>query len=138
MHSTDTIEKLPQIVLSTTEHNQLNTLAMAAIERSPDQSDALLNELERAIVVADTEVPSGVARMGSTVTYETANGQKTTVTLVFPIDADIAAGRISIMTPIGIALIGLSAGQSISWRSRDNRTQVLTIVEVQPPKGHAA
>ena len=56
------------------------------------------------------------------------------VTLVFPEDADIAEKRISIMTPIGAALIGLTEGQSITWPSRTgeiHRLQVLS-VEDQP------
>jgi regulator of nucleoside diphosphate kinase len=55
------------------------------------------------------------------------------VTLVYPVDADIATGRISIMTPVGTALIGLRVGQSISWRSRDNRKHMLTVLAVKEP-----
>ncbi|WP_325053327.1 GreA/GreB family elongation factor [Sinorhizobium meliloti] len=56
-----------------------------------------------------------VVRMGSTVEYETDTGGRRTVALVFPINADISEGKISILTPIGTALIGLSVGQSIMW-----------------------
>jgi regulator of nucleoside diphosphate kinase len=71
--------------------------------------------------------------MGSSVRYRTDAGQEHTVTLVYPVDADIAAGRISIMTPVGTALIGLRVGQSISWRSRDNRKHMLTVLAVRQP-----
>jgi regulator of nucleoside diphosphate kinase len=55
------------------------------------------------------------------------------VTLVYPAEADIAEGRISVLTPVGTALIGLRAGQSITWRTRDGRKQVLTVLRVTPP-----
>ena len=69
-------------------------------------------------------------QMGSTLTYE-ADGQRRRVTLVYPQEADIAAGRISVLTPIGTALIGLAEGQSIDWTSRDGRRQWLTVVAVE-------
>ena len=50
--------------------------------------------------------------------------------LVYPIDADIDQDRISVMTPVGVALIGLKAGQSITWRDRADRRHKLTIVSV--------
>jgi regulator of nucleoside diphosphate kinase len=68
--------------------------------------------------------------MGSTLTYE-ADGQRRRVTLVYPTEADIAAGRISVLTPIGAALLGLAEGQSIDWTARDGRVRRLTIVEVE-------
>ena len=55
------------------------------------------------------------------------------VTLVFPGEADIAQGKISILTPIGAALIGLSAGQSIDWTARDGRIHRLKVESVEAP-----
>lgn len=57
---------------------------------------------------------------------------------MFPVDADFAAGRISILTPIGTALIGLSPGQSIAWTARDGRRHQLTVLSVEPPDAPAA
>jgi regulator of nucleoside diphosphate kinase len=45
--------------------------------------------------------------------------------------ADIAQGKISILTPIGVALLGLSEGQSIAWKTRDGREQRLTVLAVE-------
>ncbi len=53
------------------------------------------------------------------------------MTLVFPGEADIAKGKISVLTPIGAALIGLSASQSIDWTSRDGRIHRLTVESVE-------
>jgi len=126
-------ETLPAIVLSEADHEMLNRLALASLDRSPELSDQLLGELERARIVADSEVPAGVARMGSTIRYRTDAGQEHTVTLVYPAEADIDQGRISVMTPVGTALIGLAAGQSITWRDRADKRHVLTVLEVTSP-----
>ena len=55
------------------------------------------------------------------------------MTLVYPVDADIAEGRISVMTPVGTALIGLRIGQSITWRDRANKRHMLTVLDVVQP-----
>lgn len=124
----------PEIVLSAADHRQLNVLAMAGLDRTPDLSDDLLHELERARVVADGKVPEDIVRMGSTVRYRTDSGQEPQVTLVYPVDADIAEGRISVMTPVGTALIGLRVGQSITWRDRANKRHMLTVLGVTQPE----
>lgn len=125
----------PQIVLARDEHHRLTVLALSGTGHSPDESDWLLHELERADIVADGTVPRDVVRMGSVVFYRTASGDHRSVQLVFPREADIATGKISIMTPVGIALIGLRTGQSITWLTRDGRKDVLTVLGViQPPE----
>ncbi|MDW9961770.1 hypothetical protein GHK33_10680 [Sinorhizobium meliloti] len=73
---------------------------------------SLLLELERARVVSDAAVLGNVVRMGSMVEYETDTADGRTVTLVFPKDG-------SVLTPIGTALLGLSAGQTMGWTGRD-------------------
>ncbi len=59
-----------------------------------------------------------------------ASGADRTVELVYPRDADISAGRVSILTPVGAGMIGLRTGQSILWPDRDGRERKLTIVKV--------
>ena len=71
--------------------------------------------------------------MGSSVHYRTDSGQEPVVTLVYPIDADIAQGRISVLTPVGTALIGLRVGQSITWRDRAHKRHMLTVLAVTQP-----
>lgn len=123
----------PPLVLGTTDHVKLYALGEAGLDRNPDLAEVLLTELDRAKVVDDTKVPEGVVRMGSRVRYHTEAGADQTVTLVYPVDADIEQGRISVMTPIGVALIGLKAGQSITWRDRADKRHKLTIVSVEAP-----
>lgn len=124
----------PSITIAKSEHGQLSLLALAGTGHSADAADDLLFELDRAQIVADPAVPPDVVRMGSRVRFRTGNDERE-VTLTYPGDADIAERRISILTPVGTALIGLRAGQSITFRTRDGRPQMLTVLSVRPPEG---
>ncbi|THV20845.1 nucleoside diphosphate kinase regulator [Peteryoungia ipomoeae] len=126
-------QRKPAIILTQTDHERLFRLGEAHANRNPDVSEALLIELDRAHVVQDDKLAANVVRMGSKVRFTSDLGEDRTVTLVFPADADIAANRISILTPIGAALIGLSAGQSIDWMARDGRLHRLQVEDVASP-----
>jgi regulator of nucleoside diphosphate kinase len=123
----------PPLTLGQTDHNKLYALGEAGLDRNPDLAEILLTELDRAKVVNDAKLPDGVVRMGSRVTFETNSGQEQTVTLAYPVDANIEEGRISVMTPIGVALIGLKAGQSITWHDRADKRHKLTVLKVESP-----
>lgn len=123
----------PKIIVGASDHHQLSELALAGSGKSSEVAEDLLYELERAKVLEDTELPATVVRMGSTVRYQAGGGAEREVTLVYPADADIAEGKVSVLTPVGTALIGLSTGQSIDWLTRDGRKQVLTVIEVRQP-----
>lgn len=125
--------RLPEIILGGTDHARLTDLANAALETMPDTAEELLSELDRARIVADESVPDDVVRMGSVVEFR-AGGDRKRVTLVFPPEADIAAGKVSVLTPVGAALIGLATGESISWTARDGTSHELTILSVEQPK----
>jgi regulator of nucleoside diphosphate kinase len=124
-------DQKPSIIVSDTDQSRLTTLATDALERFPQAAQELLSEMERAAVVSAGAIPPNVVQMGSGVVFRSDNGETRRVTLVFPGQADIAAGRISILTPIGAALIGLSEGQSIAWKTRDGRLRQLTILAVE-------
>lgn len=121
----------PSIVVSHTDQRRLTTLATDALQRFPEAAEELLSEMERADVVTADAIPPNVVQMGSDIMFQSDTGETRRVRLVFPGQADIAAGRISILTPIGAALIGLSVGQSIAWKTRDGRTRRLTILAVE-------
>ena len=123
----------PSIVVAQSDHRRLTGLAETALARSPEVSEQLFAELDRARVEPDHRVGPGIVRMGSTVGYRTDGGEARTVTLVFPGEADISAGKVSILTPIGVALLGLSARQSIDWIARDGRRHLLTVESVADP-----
>jgi regulator of nucleoside diphosphate kinase len=131
MHQNTSGRPMPAIIVSDADQERLVGVAMAAIDRIPGVAEDLLAEMDRATVVAADALPSNVVRMGSTVTYGTADGRTRRVTLVFGGEADIARDRISILTPVGTALIGLAVGQSITWTTRDGREQELSVLSVE-------
>ena len=91
----------------------------------------LSEELLRADVVPEVACADHIAQMGSTVTYrDDISGRTRTVQLVYPAEADIERHRISILTPIGAALIGLSPAQSITWPSPGGGSGSLTVLDV--------
>ena len=121
------------IIVSAVDHDRLTSLARTALDRLPDMADELLSEMDRATVASDDAIPAGVVRMGSTVTFRNGGEDTKRITLVYPGQADIAENKISILTPLGTALIGLAAGQSVVWKTRDGKERVLDIAEVEPP-----
>jgi regulator of nucleoside diphosphate kinase len=126
------IIKKPTIVVSEGDYKRLTNLALAARDRFPDVADELHAEMARASIADAAAMPSNVVTMGSVVEFRSRAVQRV-VELVFPAEADIAKGKVSVLTPIGAALIGLSAGQSIRWTARDGRTQELTVIGVEQP-----
>ncbi|MBZ4417236.1 nucleoside diphosphate kinase regulator [Myxococcus sp. RHSTA-1-4] len=99
--------------------------------RMAELAEMLDGELSRARVVASEAVPPDVVTMNSTVVFEDEQtGERRQVTLVYPRDARSDEGRISVLAPIGSALIGLSVGQSITWPLPGGRSKRLRIVEV--------
>ena len=121
----------PAIIMSRDDQARLTRLADSVAAANPELADDLFGELERARIVAKIERHPAVVRMGSTLRFTTDSGEERRVTLVFPADADITEGKISILTPIGIALIGLAAGQSMEWTARDGRLHRLTVESVE-------
>lgn len=137
MQDTTTTRRKPVIRICRRDHTRLSALASAIAERNPDISEELLFELDRARIVADGSVADDVIQMGSTVTFKPDTGETRTVTLVFPGEADIAQGKVSVLTPIGTALIGLSTGQSMTWTTRDGRRHELSVLAVDSAAGAA-
>ena len=77
---------------------------------------ALRTELARATVVASEELPPDVVSMRSRALIE-MDGEEEEVALVYPDEADWAVGKLSILSPIGTALIGYRAGDCVHWRT---------------------
>jgi regulator of nucleoside diphosphate kinase len=88
----------------------------------PSREDAqnlrdLERELQRAQVVAPDEVPADVVTMNSKVVLrDLKTSEEMTYTLVFPRNADIAAGAISVLAPVGTAILGYREGDEVEWR----------------------
>ncbi|MDR6772143.1 nucleoside diphosphate kinase regulator [Azospirillum sp. BE72] len=127
-------DQFPPIVLTATDHDRLSALVEAVSERLPDVYEYLTGELERAAVIDARELVTTVVTMGARVAFrDEVTGQERTVALVYPGDADLAAGRVSVLTPIGAALIGVAEGQSITWYTREGEAKTLTVLAVEPP-----
>jgi regulator of nucleoside diphosphate kinase len=122
-------ERLPPITLSAADADRLDRLAAAAADKFPRTAGFLAREIARANVVEPPHVPPGIVGMGSTVEYrDDATGETRAVTVVYPDEADLAAGKISVLSPIGTALIGLSVGQSIEWQAPTGSRRSLTVL----------
>lgn len=125
----------PPIHLIDSEAERLGDLALAAEARLPEVAELLLTEIERATVHSREAFPEGIVRMGARVDFiDEGSGARRTVELVYPPDADVAAGRLSILSLVGAGLIGLGEGQTIRWPDRSGTERVLRIEKVTPPE----
>lgn len=123
---------LPPIMMSGIDVDRLDRLVTAAAEKHPDTAEFLSREISRATIVPSTIVPPGLVTMGAKVEFrDDTTGQSRAVTLVYPHEADVEAGKLSILTPVGAALIGLSVGQSIEWQTPTGGWRSLTVLRVR-------
>ena len=118
----------PRIVVTSTDMERLRTLIDTT---AGDKADALDAELLRAEVVEPAQVPPDVVTMNSRVVYRDEDtGERREVTLSYPQDASLEQGRVSVLAPVGAALLGLSVGQEIDWQLPGGKTKRLRIVSV--------
>lgn len=123
----------PAIVIDRAYLERLESLAYSASRRAPALAEQLLDELDRARIVGSGKMPANVVTLGNSVTYrDETTGREQTVMLVMPGEADIALGRVSVLTPIGVALLGLAEGASFSWETRQGQTRRLSVTRVAP------
>lgn len=88
-------------------------------------------ELEAAIVLPRDTIPPGVVTMNSRIRYaDETTGQTREIEIVYPSEADASAGKISVLAPVGSALIGLSVGQQIDWEFPNGRSIRLRVEDV--------
>lgn len=81
-----------------------------------NEKEKLREELERATVLKNEDIPHDVVTMNSEIVFkDLKNNRESTVMVVFPQDANIEQQKISVLAPIGAALIGLRVGQQIEW-----------------------
>jgi regulator of nucleoside diphosphate kinase len=124
----------PSITVTRLDMQRLEQLLDSLVEYTP-AAEALEAELSRALVVGHEEVPAGVVTMNSRVhCREEASGKDYHLTLVYPKDVGAGEGRVSVLAPVGSALLGLSVGQQIDWPGPGGKPLklVLLAVEYQP------
>ncbi len=106
----------PNIVISSLDAERLDAL-LASLPKGtfPGRAD-LEAELARASIVEPTDIPSTVVTMNSTVRFRVeSSAEEFTLTLVYPKDMDSSSAKISVLAPVGSALLGLSQGDEIEW-----------------------
>ena len=124
----------PPITLSFDDYERLSALVHAARTRMPDLADDLAEELGRAHVLHKGKHPQDVVAMKSEVKFrDETSGKIHEITLVYPEAADISHHKVSVLTPVGTALIGLGTGRSISWKTPTGEVRQLTVLAVREP-----
>ena len=125
---------LPPVFLADSEADILADLALAVRERSPLAANFLLREIDRASTTSPAELPRDVVTMMSCVDFvDEDSGELHSVQLVYPRDADTDLHCISVLTPIGAALIGMRRGEAIDWADLRGARRRLRIVGVAQP-----
>lgn len=95
-------------------------------------SEPLKAELERAVIRKEERIPADVVKLHSTVQFrDERSGRIRQVELVLPGQANIQSGKMSILSPIGTALLGYREGDVISWEVPAGKTS-LHIIKVAP------
>ncbi|MAD77451.1 MAG: nucleoside diphosphate kinase regulator [Rheinheimera sp.] len=119
----------PAITLSTTDYDRLDAI-LSQISADSIGYTTLSQELERADLVSPQQLPDNVVSMNSRVRFRLGNGKTSTLTLVYPKDAGQSDNTISVLAPVGCALIGLKTGDTINWPLPSGDMSTITVEEV--------
>jgi regulator of nucleoside diphosphate kinase len=108
-----------QVIVTQRDAARLRAL-LSAYERSArdeEHLDELALEIERAAVLEEAQVPPGVVTMHARIrVLDLATGERRDVVLVYPNESDIAANRVSVLAPLGTALLGYREGDEVEWQ----------------------
>ncbi|WP_114649946.1 nucleoside diphosphate kinase regulator [Pseudothauera hydrothermalis] len=128
----------PDIIVSSNDLDRLEGLLYAANARNRSDLDGLRDELARADVRDAHNLPCDVITMGSRVRFcEELSGKEYVLTLVYPHEASQEGGKVSVFSPAGSALLGLSRGQCIDWITQDGKAIRIRVMEVEQPAAEA-
>jgi regulator of nucleoside diphosphate kinase len=120
----------PPLIISSFDLERIEQLLASSAYRNLPGADALQNELGRATVVAPEDMPPGVITMNSAVRFiDEVSNTEYGMTLAYPSPSN-PPDAVSILAPVGSALLGLSVGQSISWQGPGGRPLQLRILDV--------
>jgi regulator of nucleoside diphosphate kinase len=119
----------PTVYVTEADYERLANLAKTSETLG---SRLLAVELERAVIVTEGEVGRPFVRLNSEVEFtDMMSGRTRRVEVVPPDEADIDRNRLSVLTPVGAALIGLPAGETIGLKTEDGRAHVLVVLDVE-------
>jgi len=114
--------ELEKIIISDLDYARLSILA---------NDEVLSDELSLAIVVPEDQMPPDVVRINSRVIYtDESIGLSREVELVFPEGANMKYGKISVLSPVGSAFLGLKEGQAIDWPFPHRQSRRLKVIRV--------
>lgn len=126
--------RLPGILIAEEELEPLSDLAEALLDVMPDVGHFLDSELTRARLVPRRLLPRGIVTVNALVDFVWGPERRAeTLRLVYPADHSSDGQSVSIASPVGVALLGLRAGQSMTWSSRRGDLMSLTVTNVQSP-----
>jgi regulator of nucleoside diphosphate kinase len=107
--------------------------AFATAQRDQEHLEELTLEIERASVVDSADLPRDVVTMHtSVVVADLVSGERQELVLVFPGQADVAARRVSVLAPIGTALLGYREGDEVEWPTPGGLRRLRIEKVVQP------
>lgn len=125
------MDKKPRITVSALDLERLEALLDSPRSDAFAGKSALQAELARAEIVDPDKMPPNVVTMNSTVRFAMDSPpQEFQLTLVYPKDADNSGNKISVLAPVGSALLGLSVGDEIEWPRPGGGTTKVRIVDV--------
>lgn len=123
------MESFPSLFISQEDFQKISNLLTVA---RPEIADLLADELNRAHVLAEDQLPANTVTMNSIVTYvDLDTKQEQTVCLVYPHEANIQQGKVSILAPVGAALIGMQAGCVIDWPISETKIKRIQVTAVR-------
>lgn len=121
----------PPITVTETDYDRIDALLDETGETVPGIRE-LRAELDRANVVASDKISANVVTMNSTITFENIDsGKHFEMALVYPKDIDGRPDKVSILAPVGSALLGLAVDQVIQWQVPGGDTLELRVLDVQ-------
>ena len=129
------MSKQTAITLSRLDVERIEHLLEAPALHDSPVAERLRAEIDRATIVEPRDMPADVVSMNSSADcVDESSNKHYTLTLVYPKDADADAGRVSVLAPVGSALLGLRVGQGIDWPGQGGRTLRLkvTAIHYQP------
>jgi len=131
MYQERNLEMRPPIAIDASHFARLSALSSLTSGPMMDVCEYLREELERAHVLPAEKLRPDIVSLGSQVEFrDEQTGKIQEIILVYPLDADIARRRVSVLTPVGAALLGLSINQTISFRTRTGERRELTVLKV--------
>ncbi|MCX5834436.1 MAG: nucleoside diphosphate kinase regulator [Deltaproteobacteria bacterium] len=121
----------PPITISSTDLDRIESVLDSSSSKRLPALDQLREELDRAKIVEPENMPPGVITMNSSARcVDEKSNKEYHFTLVYPSDANVDQNRVSILSPMGSAMLGLAEGQSIEWELPGGRQLKLRVLEV--------